>query len=390
MKKRNLLISAFAIVFVGTNAFGDARDQAKRLHDRLTGIPPTEAILDQMEQLILQNNAKGAAALATNVTANPVGGKAFYNLSLVRWSAPMTNKDETPRVRFDDFQATIVGLVRDGRSFKEALTANVVYAGPTPTVVTNGVAAYAANNNTHYENLEGRDYHALLQSTPQTTLVPTVTDTAGLLTTRSWAASYYSGGTNRRSTRFAFKNFLCKDMENVTDASRPDDKVRRDVDRAPGGNRDDYLTTCKGCHAGMDGLSNAWAFVDFPAATNQLTQSATVVGKMNINNTVYPNGAVVNSAGWVNYWTVGNNATQLKWRGNTFMNGVGIRSLGQALADTGAFSDCMAKRTFEYVCARPAVSSDNTTLAQLAQSFEAKNYNLKELFEDSAVRCLGN
>jgi hypothetical protein len=389
MKKRNLIIAGLAFAFAGTNAFADARDQAKRLHDRLTGVPPSEAILDQMEQLILQNNAKAAAALATNVVANPIGGKNFYNLSLIRWSAAMTNRDESPRVRFDDFQATIVGLVRDNRNFKEALTANVVYTGPTPTVITNGVAAYARNSNTHYENLEGRDYHALLVPNQQTALNGNaVTDVSGLLTTRSFAAAYMSAGTNRRTTRFAFKNFLCKDMENVSDATRPDDKVRRDVDRAPGGNRDDYLTTCKGCHAGMDALSNAWAFVNFN--NNQLEQSATVQPKMNVNATVYPNGAVVNSAGWVNYWTVGNNATALKWRGNDFMNGVGINSLGRALADTGAFSDCMAKRAFEYVCARNAVAGDNNTLAALASSFEAKDYNLRELFEDAAVRCMGN
>ncbi len=389
MKKRNLITVAGLVLMslVSAKAHADARDQAKRLHDRLTGVPPSEAILDQMEQLVLQGNAKGAAQLATDVTRNPAGGKAFYNLSLVRWSSVMTNTGLSPRVPLDDFQATVVGLVRDNRSFKDALFADVVYTGANPTVAATGVRAYARGDNNHFLDLDGKDLHALLTPQVQSTLSG-LTDTAGLLTTRSFGAAFLSAGTNRRSTRFALKDFLCMDFENVADATRPDDRVRRDVSRAPGGSRDTYITTCKGCHAGMDGLSGAWAYVDF--TNNQVSAQATPVGKMNQNNSVYSNGATVRDNSWVNYWTVGNNATLIRWRGNGYQNGIGIRSFGQALSETGAFSDCMAKRAFEYVCARNSVDADKATLGALSQGFEAKNYNLRELFEDASIRCMGN
>ena len=32
------------------------RDKAKRIHDRIAGVPPTEAVLDQMEALVTAGN----------------------------------------------------------------------------------------------------------------------------------------------------------------------------------------------------------------------------------------------------------------------------------------------------------------------------------------------
>ncbi|WP_457825699.1 hypothetical protein, partial [Staphylococcus aureus] len=55
-----------------------------------------------------------------------------------------------------------------------------------------------------------------------------VSDTAGVLTSRAAGLAYFSAGTNRREARFAFKNFLCMDIPQLSDTSRPDFHVRRD------------------------------------------------------------------------------------------------------------------------------------------------------------------
>ena len=46
------------------SAFAGPRDQAKRLHDRIAGIPPSATVLDQMETLVSNGNALGAAEVA--------------------------------------------------------------------------------------------------------------------------------------------------------------------------------------------------------------------------------------------------------------------------------------------------------------------------------------
>ena len=45
-------------------AVAGPRDQAKRIHDRLAGVPPSAAVLDQMEADILAGNPAAAAETA--------------------------------------------------------------------------------------------------------------------------------------------------------------------------------------------------------------------------------------------------------------------------------------------------------------------------------------
>ena len=56
------------------------REQAKRIHDRLAGVPPTNAVLQQMEDAInpaLPGTASSAAFIAMDNTN-------FYNVTLKR------------------------------------------------------------------------------------------------------------------------------------------------------------------------------------------------------------------------------------------------------------------------------------------------------------------
>ena len=60
---------------VTATASANDRDKAKRIHDRIAGVPPSEAVLDQMEQLVTNGNAMGAAQIATQ-------NASFYNVTL--------------------------------------------------------------------------------------------------------------------------------------------------------------------------------------------------------------------------------------------------------------------------------------------------------------------
>ena len=80
------------ILFVGLVSAGlvsiaqaSPREQAKRIHDRLSGVPPTESVLSAMEADI-QNNNPIAAAYTAMDNAN------FYNVTLKNFAAPWTNE----------------------------------------------------------------------------------------------------------------------------------------------------------------------------------------------------------------------------------------------------------------------------------------------------------
>ena len=60
---RWLTVSLLGAGLVATAQAGP-REQAKRIHDRLAGVPPTEAVLQSMETDILAGNALAAAQQA--------------------------------------------------------------------------------------------------------------------------------------------------------------------------------------------------------------------------------------------------------------------------------------------------------------------------------------
>ena len=61
------------------------RRQAKRLHDRLAGVPPAAAVLDSMEADIVAGNALAAARTAMD-------NSAFYNVTLKNFASPWSNR----------------------------------------------------------------------------------------------------------------------------------------------------------------------------------------------------------------------------------------------------------------------------------------------------------
>jgi hypothetical protein len=97
------------------------REQAKRIHDRIAGVPPSESVLDAMASLI-PSDPEGAAFIAMN-------DPAFYNVTLKNFAAPWTNEAMSKFVPLNDYIATVIGVVRDEADFRIILHEDVLYVG---------------------------------------------------------------------------------------------------------------------------------------------------------------------------------------------------------------------------------------------------------------------
>jgi hypothetical protein len=352
------------------------REEAWKLHNRLTGVPPKPAILTQMTSLIEQNRREEAAQIAMQ---NPL----FINVVLKNWVKPWSNRDQTSRVDLNDYVATVLGVIRDDGPFDTVLFEDVLYT-------VNGVTpAYAPDNNTHYRNAETSqvDLSANLVRTSQSALSG-VAATAGVITTRAGAEAFFSAGTNRRVNRFTFMNYLCNDFEALHDTTVPDTWVRRDVERNPGGDSRTYKNKCVGCHAGQDALAGAWAYYDYVGSRLVYTPGV-VVEKVARPINAFSSAKLVTSDEWVNLWANGQNA-KLGWRGGD--SGSGGKQMNEMLAHTRAFAECMSTKVFKLVCMKDPVSSvDKATVKANATYFESgTEYSMKSLIARTSAGCMEN
>ncbi len=138
-----VLILVLSLGFV-TAAQADSTDQAKRIHDRIAGVPPDAATLASMRDDIDSGNALDAALQATT-------SPSFYNVTLKNFAAPWTNRDASIFVPLDDYIATVIGMVRDDVDFREVLHSDIIYTGSGA-----GIPAYSNSSNAHYEALESQ------------------------------------------------------------------------------------------------------------------------------------------------------------------------------------------------------------------------------------------
>ena len=334
------------LAFPVNDARADALTQAKRMHMRIAGVPALDsAVINSMTAEIQNGNPEAAAMLAME-------SPFFYNVTLKNMWKPITNRDDQVQVPLNDMVATIVGVVRDDVSFDQVLYGDIIYTASDQVIIDESLNNYSNENNTHYEQIEARvlDLSDVLVSRQQSALTG-INDTAGVLTSRAFAANFLEAGTNRAGVRFSLMGFLCNDLENLSDTSVPDFHVRRDVDRSPGGDSNTYTTTCKGCHAGMDSLASAFNYMDFNG--RELVESTEPVDKVN-RDPKFAGGWVSTDNTWTNLWAVfSTQNARIGWQGAG--SGQGVRSYGQMLSQTGEFSRCIAKRTFKQICMRDAV-----------------------------------
>ena len=75
---------------------------------------------------------------------------------------------------------------------------------------------------------------------------------------------------------------------------------------------------------------------------------------------------------------------------STSTSGSGAKSLGKEWAYSEAFAECQVKKVFKNVCLRPpSDSTDYAKVDAMVSSFRLQNFNLKQVFAESAVYCAG-
>ncbi|RLU03144.1 MAG: hypothetical protein D9N11_05590 [Ketobacter sp.] len=387
------VILGVALAITGSMAQAGARDQAKRMYDRIAGVPPTETELTEMVSYasgasFTDQEARDAAQVA-------LSSSGFYNVTLKNMVTPWTNEEQTMFADLNDFTATVIGLVRDGDDFRKVLYDNVLYVG-----VSGGLPAYSNDNNDHYAALEasGADLgsDSVLQRTTQSSVTGLAAGaTAGVMTTRAAAKAYFVAGTNRAMFRFTMMNFLCRDLEQVQDTTRTPDRIRQDVSRSPGGDSRIFLNRCVGCHAGMDPLAQAFAYYNWTGEEGteegRLEYTAGAVQpKYHINADNFRYGYVTPNDDWTNYWRQGQNSA-LGWDSGLPGSGSGAKSMGMELSHSNAFAECQVKQVFQTVCLHePTTSADHAQVSSMVTNLEASNYNLQTAFTDAAAYCRGD
>lgn len=385
------------LLLAGNAAAGD-RDQAKRLHDRIAGVPPDATTLDEMVDAMTGDGPVAAAMIATEAPE-------FYSVTLKNFAAPWTNRDRSVFVPLNDYIATVIGVVRDEIDFRQILSGDILYVG------TGAVPAYSMDDNAHYEALEaqGADLQDVLVQTTQSSVSGLPSNaTAGVMTTRAAAKAFFIDGTNRAMFRFTMLNHLCNDMEQVLDISRSPDRIRQDVSRSPGGDSRVFLNNCIGCHSGMDPMAQAFAYYDYEYdvmsdpdgefgrihynGVGEIDpETGTRVESKYFNNANnFEHGFQTPDDSWDNYWRAGQNEL-LGWDASLPGSGSGAKTMGRELAHSEAFAQCQVKKVFKNVCLRnPETSTDRAQIDAMVSSLQSNSYNLKRTFAESAVYCMGD
>lgn len=392
IRKKHIIALTLLTMISGTavHAGPTERQQAKRIHDRLTGIPPTNTVLDSMEAMIIADPSGETAAYEA------MNNKAFFNVTLKNFASPWSNEEQSMFVPLNDYSATVIGMIRDGVDFREILSGNIIYVG-------NVSPAYSNTNNDHYEALEAAagdfsDTNVLQRKTQTEVTGLDASATAGAITTRGAASAFFVDGTNRAMFRFTLINHLCTDLEQLKDITRVPDRIHRDVSRSPGGDSRIFMNNCVGCHAGMDALYGAFAYYNFNNDTQQLEYTPNVVAeKFNINSNNFTYGHITVDDSWLNYWRNGQNqllgwdeTATLDENGHSFGNGA--KSMGSELSNSNAFSRCQVEKVFKAVCFRDSnnYTTDRNEVTAITNDFKNNGYDMKRVFAKTAAYCKGN
>ena len=388
-------------------SIADDRTQAKRMHDRLTGVSPSISVLNSMEAMINAGDDIDAAYLAME-------NKHFYNATLVNLITPWTNEarvvfpeDIDDEGTLNDYTATVIGVIRDNLDFRTILYADLLYVAKDSL----GFTPYNYSNNTHYKELEesgvnlgyvdiSNSSNNNLQQVSQASRTGGVlssSDTAGIMTTRAGAKAFLTGGTNRAMFRFTVLNHLCEDMEQLKDVTLPADRIRQDVSRSPGGDSRIYMNACIGCHTGMDPMTQALAYYDYDDDNMVLKFTNNVVQPKNlINANNFKSGFIVTDNKWTNFWRQGQNSL-LGWDQTLPGSGGGsgaAREMARELAHSERFASCQVEKVFKAVCLRPASNAADRAVVEsivtkFKAPFKASGYELKRVFAETAVYCKG-
>lgn len=382
------------------------RSQSIALYKRITGVTPhlDHPLIKEMTTYLDQGDPYSAAYLATSEPG-------FYNITVRDFAVKLSNVELSVRAPLNDLAATVIGSVRDDVSAINLLTENYYYNAAGTPGIPSDIENDIVKTNNHYEELEsqGHDLSVVLKKeVGQKVLasngqIATLSDSAGILTSRAFMAAHADAGTNRRVIEYTFKTFLCTPIDEWANSNNPDNRVGPDVGRFP---QSDYLNKCKACHTGMDALRPATAYFDFsdgfikhnytytmdpnPENPSQMnipvpSSEQNVPYKFRRSSSNFSDGFRVSNNNWINY------ADNSKFGFRTSGNGQGMQELGQLVAYSEQFSKCMVQRVFESICRRSISEEDEALIEDLASQFENDSYNLRQLFVNIAIQrqCIG-
>ena len=368
----------FSVLLLGHSQLAwSSGDYAKTLYQRLAGVPlsPHRADYPVWQDLMSQQDWNGLARRA-------VEESTFLDVTALQWATLYYMSGKSATVPLDDAITMLVGSVRDNLDARLLLTGDFHYA-PDPRLGNKP----SISDNTAYEVLAQRQLSlkiGITRVSPQWD-VEGYENAAGLLTTRSFAALNYSAGTNRRAVRAALETFLCRPNNTWMVPNLPPTWIRRDVDRAPGGDARVFEQNCRSCHVTLDGMGGAFAFFDY-SANGTFEISREIQPKFLQHSEVYPDGYVTADDTWVNLMAQSQDSLgqSFGWRGET--QGRGINAFGKMLTSSKEFGACLAKRVFSTVCLQDKSLTD-PVIQQLATEFETQDsYQLKNLFVRTALR----
>lgn len=374
----------------GQQSLAGPREQARRMYERLTGTPPSETLLGELETRLgaTPTEASRVETALFIINPNQPHSKDFYSVTLKNWASPWTNRDQSVFAPLNDYSATVIGLVKDDLDFRRLLWDDVVYIGSGA-----GIRPYSPTSNQHYEDLENNNIDLrTLQLTTQSSLNGLPPEaTAGVITSRAGAEAFFIAGTNRAMFRFTMLNHLCRDLEQLQDTSLPPDRIRQDVTRSPGGDSSVFNNNCIGCHNVMDSMAQAFAFYNFDNTAQRLVYTpGQVQPKYLINSENFKPGYVTPDDTWDNRMRLPgrNDVNVLEW-GAGSGHGNGAKSLGQELANSGAFAQCQAEKAFRKVCFRsPGSPAEAAAVRQIGVEFRADG-SMRRVFARVAAQCAG-
>jgi hypothetical protein len=407
VKLSMILLSLGISVQASAQDLSPSQIKAKRLLERLssTKVPADHPLLLQMSARIDSGDDLGAAELATT---HP----NFLNTTVKLMALKMSTREETIRIEFNDFAASMIGVTRDGVDARQLLQGNFYYTAdatkiPMGITIKSDLKDDILKSNNHYRDLENPaiDIGSVLvpvvgqKVVDGADVVVDNPDPAGILTSRAFMGAHAIDGTNRRPVEYTFREFMCIPIQEWADTKAVDLRVGRDIDRFPGGDHMKFQTTCKGCHTQMDSLRGAFAKWDFQGqriisggvANRGGNYSADgVSNKLNKNGTVFPGGYVTKDDSFVNNSRLPANEATFGWRGET--TGNGVKGFGTMVSNSRRFSQCMVKRVYDAVCrTNLKIDKNMSFIAAQAVGFEQNNYNMKTLFKQIAIsqQCLG-
>ncbi len=372
-------------------------------------VPIQDPTYVQMKALIAEGKTREAAELAVHTDG-------FLNNTVRDFATKMSNREESMSADLNDMVATIIGIARDDLDARQMLTGDSLYYAPNAGLTNSDLEQHIVRSNLHYAELETKRLNLakILSKAPSQQVIingqmQPMPDSAGVLTSRAFMSSHAAAGTNRRLVEFSMSQFLCAPIASWANTSIPDGYVGRDIGRLPS---TQYKSKCVGCHAPMDALQPAFAHLDFsfsettgfidymksypfdpdptnPSVLNVAVPAAEqkVVTKFRRGKEVFPLGFAVQNNHWENFIE-----TDLGWK--TSRQGTGLKDFGRMLAETDAFSQCMALRAFSVVCYDPIATTNLTrkspVIQKLAKDFEASGYNLRSLFAETVTQpeCL--